>query len=194
MSGGERSRLLLAKLFTQPANVLVLDEPTNDLDTDTLELLEARLVAYRGTVLVVSHDRTFLDNLCTSTLVFEGQGTFKEYVGGYSDWQRTVAGRDSGQAVASGGGTKVRGPKGKPKSDDGKPKKLSYKERQEWTALPGQIEALEHELHGLQTRLADPTFFLGDAGEIRSVSQRAKEIPGEIDEAFDRWGTLDERT
>lgn len=194
LSGGERSRLLLAKLFTQPANVLVLDEPTNDLDTDTLELLEARLVAYKGTVLVVSHDRTFLDNLCTSTLVFEGQGTFKEYVGGYSDWQRTVAGRESGQAVASGGGTKVRGPKGKPKSDDGKPKKLSYKERQEWTALPGQIEALEHELHGLQTRLADPTFFLGDAGEIRSVSQRAKEIPGEIDEAFDRWGTLDERT
>jgi ATP-binding cassette subfamily F protein uup len=194
LSGGERSRLLLAKLFTHPANVLVLDEPTNDLDTDTLELLEARLVAYEGTVLVVSHDRTFLDNLCTSTLVFEGHGAFKEYVGGYSDWQRTVAAQDSEQVVASGDRGQSPTAKTRSKSDDGRSKKLSYKEKQEWRALPGQIEALEHELHLLQTRLADPEFFQEDAGEIRRVSQRAKEIPPEIDRVFERWGELDERT
>ncbi|MCH7564670.1 MAG: ATP-binding cassette domain-containing protein [Gemmatimonadetes bacterium] len=195
LSGGERSRLLLAKLFTQPANVLVLDEPTNDLDTETLELLEARLVAYKGTVLVVSHDRTFLDNLCTSTLVFEGRGTFKEYVGGYSDWQRTVAARDLEQPTSPGAGFKPRGSKAKRrlKSDDDKPKRLSYKERQEWTSLPGQIEELEQELHEVHKRLADPAFFQGDPGEIRTVSQRAKEIPEEIETAFDRWGELDER-
>ncbi len=195
LSGGERNRLLLAKLFTQPANVLVLDEPTNDLDTDTLELLEARLVAYDGTVLVVSHDRTFLDNLCTSTLVFEGRGTFKEYVGGYSDWQRTVAARESEQPTSPGGDAKPRGSQAKPKlkSDDGKPKRLSYKERQEWTSLPGQIEELEQELHEVHERLADPVFFQEDPSDIRTVSQRAKEIPEEIERAFDRWGELDER-
>ena len=195
LSGGERNRLLLAKLFTQPANVLILDEPTNDLDTETLELLEARLVAYNGTVLVVSHDRTFLDNLCTSTLVFEGRGAFKEYVGGYSDWQRTVAARDVEPPTSQGAGQKPRGSqaKPKPKSDDGTPKRLSYKERQEWTSLPGQIEELEQELHEVHRRLADPVFFQGDPGEIRTVSQRAKEIPEEIETAFDRWGELDER-
>ncbi len=192
LSGGERNRLLLAKLFTQPANVLVLDEPTNDLDTDTLELLEARLVAFKGTVLVVSHDRTFLDNLCTGTLVFEGRGSFKEYVGGYSDWQRTVAARDS-QRIAAAGKPKPRGAKPKPKPDECKPKRLSYKERQEWTALPGRIEELEQELHELQERLADPVFFQGDPDEIRTVSRRVTEVPREIDEAFERWGTLDER-
>ncbi|MFV2008103.1 MAG: ATP-binding cassette domain-containing protein, partial [Longimicrobiales bacterium] len=156
LSGGERNRLLLAKLFTQPANVLVLDEPTNDLDTETLELLEARLVAYNGTVLVVSHDRTFLDNLCTSTLVFEGRGAFKEYVGGYSDWQRTVAARESEPPTPPGGDVKPRGsqPRSGLKSDDGKPKRLSYEERREWTSLPGQIEELEQELHKVHERLA----------------------------------------
>jgi len=195
LSGGERNRLLLAKLFTQPANVLVLDEPTNDLDTDTLELLEARLVAFAGTVLVVSHDRAFLDNLCTSTLVSEGRGTFKEYVGGYSDWQRTITGRDAGQA--KGNSTKekakAKGSKAKPKLDDGRPKKLSFKERQEWTALPGQIEDLEQELLELQARIADPVFFKGDPDEIRTVSQRVTAIPQQMDAAFERWGSLDER-
>jgi ATP-binding cassette subfamily F protein uup len=197
LSGGERSRLLLARLFTQPANVLVLDEPTNDLDTETLELLEARLVAFEGTVLVVSHDRAFLDNLCTSTLVFESHGTYREYVGGYSDWQRTVAAQESpreqDQPVDSPGEKRPRAHKENWKPDDGTPKKLSYKERQEWTELPGQIEALEHELNTLQARMADPAFFQEDAPEIRDVSQRAKQIPDEIDHAFERWGELDER-
>ncbi|GMR13102.1 MAG: ATP-binding cassette domain-containing protein [Gemmatimonadota bacterium] len=195
LSGGERNRLLLAKLFAQPANVLVLDEPTNDLDTETLELLEARLVAYDGTVLVVSHDRTFLDNLCTSTLVFEGRGTFKEYVGGYSDWQRTVEARESEQPTSPGGDGKPRGSqaRSRPKSDEGKPKRLSYKERQEWTSLPGRIEELEQELHEVHDRLADPAFFQGDPVEIRTVSRRATEIPEEIEQAFERWAELDER-
>ncbi len=193
LSGGERNRLLLAKLFTQPANVLVLDEPTNDLDTDTLELLEARLVAYEGTVLVVSHDRTFLDNLCTGTLVFEGGGIVREYVGGYSDWQRTVEARASQRAEGVGGNAKRPGSRAKPKAEDDRPKRLSYKERTEWTALPGQIEELEQELHEIQARLVDPEFFQGDQGEIRTVTQRAKEIPEVIESAFERWGELDER-
>ena len=105
-----------------------------------------------------------------------------------------MAAQESEQPAASAGVTKLRASNANQKSDDGRPKKLSYKERQEWTALPGQIEALEHELHVLQTRLADPAFFQGDSGEIRSVSQRAKQIPEEIDKAFERWGELDERT
>ena len=193
LSGGERNRLLLAKLFTQPANVLVLDEPTNDLDTDTLELLEARLLAYEGTALVVSHDRTFLDNLCSSTLVFEGEGTFTEYVGGYTDWQRTVARRESESAAVERASARPPSPAVKRGSDKKKPQRLSYKERQEWTALPGQIEELEQELGEVQERLGDPAFFQGDPGEIRTVSQRAREIPEVIERAFERWGELDER-
>lgn len=193
LSGGERNRLLLARLFTRPANVLVLDEPTNDLDTDTLELLEARLVAFKGTVLVVSHDRSFLDNLCTSTLVFEGAGTFKEFVGGYSDWKRTVARQEASGPPRATGQPKRSAPRAQPNPSSASPRKLSYKERERWTALPGQIEELEHELHGLQTRLASPGFFQGDPGEIRTVTQRTKEIPDEIERAFEEWGALDER-
>jgi ATP-binding cassette subfamily F protein uup len=193
LSGGERSRLLLARLFTRPANVLVLDEPTNDLDTDTLELLEARLVDYSGTALIVSHDRTFLDNLCTSTLVFEGAGTFKEYVGGYSDWKRTVASQEPSASPASEAKGKARTSRPPAPSDAGKPKKLSFKERQAWTELPGRIEELEHERLGIQTRMADPSFFQGPVGEIRTAPQRLKEIPDEIERAFELWGELDER-
>ena len=192
LSGGERNRLLLARLFTRPANVLVLDEPTNDLDTDTLELLESRLVAFKGTTLVVSHDRAFLDNLCTSTLVFEGGGVFKEYVGGYSDWKRVTA-REDNPTRDTADRTKTRQSPRASKDVPDRPQKLSYKERQQWTALPGEIEALEHELHEAQTRLSDPGFFQGDATEIRALSQRVKEIPDEIEKAFDLWGKLDER-
>jgi ATP-binding cassette subfamily F protein uup len=193
LSGGERNRLLLAKLFTRPANVLVLDEPTNDLDTDTLELLESRLLTYEGTVLIVSHDRSFLDNLCTSTLVYEGDGTFKEYVGGYSDWKRTVRAREVAAPVPAERSKKAgtKGEKTPPSS--ARPKKLSYKERQEWTSLPGLIEELEHEQHTLEQRLGDPEFLRGNAKEIRTNSARTAAIADEIERAFERWAELDER-
>jgi ATP-binding cassette subfamily F protein uup len=211
LSGGERSRLLLARLFTRPANVLVLDEPTNDLDTDTLELLEARLVEYEGTVLVVSHDRAFLDNLCTSSIVFEGNGAFREYVGGYSDWQRVVRRREEESAASGSGASKSGGRKsasarpaanagptagggaaGETTAPDAR-RRLSFRERQEWTELPGRIEALEHELHEIERRLSDPAFFQADPEAIRATTQRAREIPNEIERAFERWGELDAR-
>jgi ATP-binding cassette subfamily F protein uup len=191
LSGGERNRLLLARLFTRPANVLVLDEPTNDLDTETLELLEARLMEFAGTVLVVSHDRAFLDNLCTSTLVFEGDGVVKEFVGGYSDWKHTVAGaadvpvpkrRRSGSVA----------PVPQPTSD--KPKKLTWKERREWEELPARIELLEAELRETHECMADPAFFQKPQEEIRPVIDRSQELPGEVDAAFARWAELDERS
>jgi ATP-binding cassette subfamily F protein uup len=195
LSGGERNRLLLARLFTQPANVLVLDEPTNDLDTETLELLEARLLDFSGTVLVVSHDRTFLDNLCSSSLVFEGLGKVKEYVGGYSDWKRTVA-RSAAQATEP---PLNKPKKGVPASDGNRTapdrhKKLSYKEKREWEMLPARIEAMETELRGLHDRMADPVFFQGSQNETRPVLEGSALLAQEIDEAFTRWAELDERS
>ena len=195
LSGGERNRLLLARLFTQPANVLVLDEPTNDLDTETLELLEARLLDFSGTVLVVSHDRTFLDNLCSSSLVFEGLGKVKEYVGGYSDWKRTVA-RSAAQATEP---PLNKPKKGVPASDGNRTapdrhKKLSYKEKREWEMLPARIEAMETELRGLHDRMADPVFFQGSQDETRPVLEGSALLAQEIDEAFTRWAELDERS
>jgi ATP-binding cassette subfamily F protein uup len=197
LSGGERNRLLLARLFVRPANVLVLDEPTNDLDTETLELLEARLVDFQGTVLVVSHDRLFLDNLCTSTLVFEGDGSFKEYVGGYSDWQRTIKAQAENE-------TRPAQKKGKEKKDWKKstpagtangaeaPRKLTYAERREWESLPGQIEALEQELESLHGEMADPDFFKGDPDVIRDATSRSQRLGQEVEEAFNRLAELDE--
>ncbi len=191
LSGGERNRLLLARLFTQPANVLVLDEPTNDLDTETLELLEARLVEYDGTVLVVSHDRQFLDGLCSSTLVFEGDGRVKEYVGGYSDWQRTLAAR---REAAPAPARKARDTPERPATPGtDKPKKLSWVEKKEWTALPAHIEALERELDALHDRMADPEFYRTDPDAIREASERAQSLPREIEAAYTRWAELDER-
>ena len=197
LSGGERNRLLLARLFTQPANVLVLDEPTNDLDTDTLELLEARLVEYTGTVLVVSHDRAFLDNLCTSTLVFEGDGKVKEYVGGWSDWQRVVRRREEASAPPA-----VKKAAEAPRSGrqarlaergDAGPKKLSFNERRELEGLPGRIETLEAEVEELHARMADPDFYRGDPDRIRETRERAEAAQAEIDEIFARWSELAER-
>ncbi len=194
LSGGERSRLLLARLFTQPANVLVLDEPTNDLDTETLELLEARLVAFSGTVLVVSHDRDFLDNVCSSTLVFEGGGTVKEYVGGYSDWRRTVEAR-AGEASVGGtarGGSRSRKEVAQHQASPSSHRKLTWAEKKEWEELPARIEKLESELAKLHARMAEPDFFKGDADAIREATERARELPREIEAAFARWAELDE--
>jgi len=191
LSGGERNRLLLARLFSRPANVLVLDEPTNDLDIETLELLEARLLDFEGTILAVSHDRSFLDNLCTSVLVFEGEGVVKEYVGGYSDWRRTVASR----AVA---GTvrperrRLALPASEPFGGE-RPKRLTYWERREWERLPGLIEELERELRDLHDRMAAHGFFRGDPEAIRQATARSQSLPREIEAAFERWAELDER-
>ena len=195
LSGGERNRLLLARLFISPANVLVLDEPTNDLDTETLELLEARLLEFKGTVLVVSHDRSFLDNLCSNTLVFEGEGLVKEYVGGYSDWQRTL--RSQGRTDPS---KERRAKKEKKAASDSrrrsappKEKRLSYQEKKEWESLPARIEELEGELKALHEEMARPDFFRGVSDAIREATARSHSLPQEIEVAFERWAELDQR-
>ncbi len=191
LSGGERNRLLLARLFTQPANVLVLDEPTNDLDAETLELLEARLVEFGGTVLAVSHDRAFLDNLCSSTLVFEGDGRVEEYVGGYSDWQRTMA-RKADTEPSTPGRNKPASRPATPARPD-KPKKLSFAEKKEWEALPGRIEAMERALEAIHARMADPDFYRGQADGVREATERSQSLLGEIEAAYTRWAELEER-
>jgi len=187
LSGGERNRLLLARLFTCPSNVLVLDEPTNDLDSDTLELLEAQLMDYDGTVLLVSHDRDFLDNICSSTLVFEGEGVVSEYVGGYSDWQeQSVRRQKISDPITAGMPGMTRKRSGT--------RKLSNLEREEWKQLPAQIEALEDELKQLHEELADPLFFKQPPEKVRDTSERAAALPQQIEKAFERWVNLDQHT
>jgi ATP-binding cassette subfamily F protein uup len=193
LSGGERNRLLLARLFVRPANLLVLDEPTNDLDAETLELLEARLLDFGGTVLLVSHDRSFLDNLCSSTLVFEAGGVVKEYVGGYSDWRRTVEARDRDQPFKEKGARGLR-PVRKKTKEQPKRRDLTFRERQEWENLPSAIEELEGELEAIHSTMADPGFFKGDPDEIRRITARSHTLRREIEEAFDRWAELDQRS
>lgn len=187
LSGGERNRLLLARLFTQPGNVLVLDEPTNDLDAETLELLESRLVEYEGTVLVVSHDRKFLDNLCTSSLVFEGNGRVREYAGGYSDWKNLSGSRTQKPTPLPASASKQNA------AQRSSGRKLSNREREEWTTLPATIEQAETEWEALQQTLADPQFFRGDPETIRQATERAKTFPERIEALYTRWAELDER-
>ena len=182
LSGGERNRLLLAKIFTKPANVLVLDEPTNDLDTETLQLLEAMLVDYPGTLLLVSHDRVFLNNVVTSTLAFEGNGCVKEYDGGYDDWLRQRPAPESKPAP------KETTPR-KPAADQ--PRKLTYREQQELEQLPGRIEALEAEQAELHTQMADPAFFKQEGAEIAAANARLSEITDELTAAYARWDELE---
>ncbi|MDZ8117942.1 ATP-binding cassette domain-containing protein [Pontiella agarivorans] len=180
LSGGERNRLLLAKLFTKPCNVLVLDEPTNDLDVETLELLEELLAAYEGTLLLVSHDRAFLNNVVTGTMVFEGSGTIGEYAGGYDDWlsQRAeVENRKTGNS--------------KPAEKKVSTRKLTNKEREELKNLPKRIEALEAELEKLQTAMTDPAFYQKPAEDIQAATARAEAIPQELEKSFERWEELE---
>jgi len=185
LSGGERNRLLLARLFTRPANVLVLDEPTNDLDLETLELLEQQLVEWPGTLLLVSHDRRFLDNVVTSTLAFEGEGRIGEYVGGYEDYLRQ---RPSGGAKDPSGA--IKKPSGETKSRPGK-KKRTFKEEREYKELPDRIAALEEEQHTLQASLADPAFYKQGGSVIQQAVDRSEEIQRELHEAMTRWDELD---
>ena len=186
LSGGERNRLLLARLFTRPFNLLVMDEPTNDLDVETLELLEEQLMAYQGTLLLVSHDREFLDQVVTSTLVFE-QGQVNQYVGGYQDWLRQRPGAtDKPKAAASSAAT------AKPRSTE--KKKLSYKEQRELEQLPGQIETLEQQIAGLQQTLSDPAFFQRPADQISETTDLLAKLEAELEQAFARWAELDQQT
>jgi ATP-binding cassette subfamily F protein uup len=184
LSGGERNRLLLARLFAQPANLLVLDEPTNDLDIETLELLEERLLDFGGTVLLVSHDRAFVDNVVTSTLAFEGGGRVFEYVGGYTEWQRQ---RRSPTEMKAGGAAKAAA------GAAPTPVTRSYKEQREIEALPSTIEALEREQAELGEEVSQPAFYKRDAAEQARVQQRLAEVPAELEAAYARWDELEAR-
>ena len=205
LSGGERNRVLLARLFALPANVLVLDEPTNDLDIDTLELLEELLQAYKGTVFLVSHDRRFLDNVVTSTIVWEGDespGQWREYEGGYEDWKIQ---RDRAQALRAQAARAAKGkdmpPAAKPASTPAvvaapaapKPRKLSYKEQRELDELPGRIEALEAEQVTLATLLADAEAYTRDPKGVAAAQARVAKIDDELLSAMERWETLGQR-
>jgi ATP-binding cassette subfamily F protein uup len=183
LSGGERNRLLLARLFARPANVLVLDEPTNDLDIETLELLEVLVVDFPGTVLLVSHDRAFLDNAVTGVLAFEGQGVVREYVGGYEDWLRQ---RPAPEPAAAGPGAAPA--RERPRAA---PRKLSYKDQRELDELPRRIEALEAEQAELHARMADPAFFRQDGGAIAADQARLAELEQALEAAYGRWEALE---
>jgi ATP-binding cassette subfamily F protein uup len=187
LSGGERNRLLLARLFAQPANLLVMDEPTNDLDVETLELLEELLMDYTGTLLLVSHDRAFLDNVVTSTLVFEGDGEVKEYVGGYSDWQRQRAAGAAAAPVA----VKAEKPLRTKPAGGERPAKLSYREQRELEALPARIEALEAEQAALQQTTSDPAFYRQDGAAISAALARLEALGGELESCYARWAELE---
>jgi ABC transport system ATP-binding/permease protein len=191
LSGGERNRLMLARLFARPANVLMMDEPTNDLDIETLELLEELIGAFDGTVLLVTHDRVFLDNVVTSTLAFEGDGRVVEYVGGYEDYLRQRPDfRLKPEAtaikpeVASGFSRKSAVPAQR--------RKKTYKEEREYEALPARIEALEHEQGRLQEEAASPEFYKSGADHIRAVLARIDEIHATLEDALARWVELEE--
>jgi ATP-binding cassette subfamily F protein uup len=188
LSGGERNRLLLARLFAQPANLLVLDEPTNDLDIETLELLEELLMEYRGTLLLVSHDRAFLDDVVTSTLVFEGEGRVVEYVGGYTDWFRH---RSRTQAAALNAATAAAMPPAAVKQPKQRPVKLGNKEQRELEQLPARIEALDAEQAALNERIGHPDFYRGDAAEQARVHARQRALAAELEAAYARWDALE---
>ena len=205
LSGGERNRLLLARLLTRPANVLVLDEPTNDLDIETLEAVEQQLVAFSGTLLIVSHDRRFLDNVVTSTLVFEGKGHIEEFVGGYADWlsqrsrQRTIAppvrpaaSTASGVAVATAPSA-TKATKKATSTTDAKlaAKKATFAEKKEFEALPKKIEALESEQARLQAAAGSPEFYKEPKDKITATLARLEALIGEIEQAYRRWDELD---
>ena len=205
LSGGERNRALLAKLFSQPANILVLDEPTNDLDVETLELLEQLLMEFPGTVLLVSHDRAFLDNVVESCLAFEGNGVVREYVGGYEDFVRQggkflsaeeqLKARKQASENDTGVNTDAGVPAVETPAADSKPaqkaKKLSYKLQRELDALPGQIEKLENEIAAMEAEMAAPDFYQQDSARVQERLQALTDLQGSLEQAFERWAELD---
>ena len=188
LSGGERNRLLLARLFARPANLLVLDEPTNDLDIDTLEILEAMLLDFPGTLILVSHDRALLDNLVTSTLILSGDGRVIESVGGYADWRQSQAQVESVRQSALQL-EKTVAPR--QESHAATPRKLSYREQRELEQLPGRIEALEAEQATLNTHMVAPAFYQGDYSEVGQAVERLKALETELALAYQRWVELE---
>lgn len=201
-SGGERARLLLAKLFSKPANILVLDEPTNDLDVETLELLESRLVEFAGTVIVISHDREFLDNVATDTVFLDGSGRVAEFVGGYTDWRRQ-GGRFPSEGVSRKATKPPKNqspvPEKKPEAPavadtkKTKPVKLSYKLKLELEKLPGQIEELEAELEKLRAQISDPEFYSGPAESVSTTLADLGDKEAHLEKVIERWMELEEQ-
>ena len=198
LSGGERNRLLLAKLFTKPANVLVLDEPTNDLDVETLDLLEELLLNYEGTVLIVSHDRTFVNNLVTSCFVFEGDGKITDFTGSYDDWLRlkptTSKPKLNKDAAVKSEEKKEKSAVNKEEKTDVKvseTKKLSFNEQQELKSLPKEIEALESKVSDLEAQMADPNFFKQEHKVTAAVTDELQAINASLKEKYDRWEALE---
>jgi ATP-binding cassette subfamily F protein uup len=193
LSGGERNRVLLARLFAKPANVIVLDEPTNDLDTETLELLEQRLVEYQGTVLLVSHDRAFLNNVVTSTIVFErGDQAYgvKEYVGGYDDWIRQ---RSPEPSKAKSTEREKSAPASHTVAETAAPRKrrLTFKEQQELSALPQAIERLEADIAQLHEAMAQADFYRQPREQIAAEQARLESLEQQLTTSFERWEALD---
>ena len=186
LSGGERNRLLLARLFTRPANVLALDEPTNDLDAETLEVLEAMLVEFSGTVLFVSHDREFLDNVATSTIVFDGLGGAREYVGGYSDWLRQRP-----LTAPASPATPRRGAAQEPARKSG-PRKLGFNENRELDELPERIDAWEQEVTQLHAKMSDPGSYT-DGTDVGALMGRLEAVQADLQVAYDRWAALEDQ-
>ncbi len=201
LSGGERNRVLLARLFAKPANVIVLDEPTNDLDAETLELLEQRLVPFEGTVLVVSHDRAFLNNVVTSSIVFEENGV-KEYDGGYDDWIRQRAEQPTSASGAGKAKSFVKG-KSEPKESPAvseqpdreiRKRRLSYKEQQELAALPARIEQLETDVSDLHQTMAEPEFYRQPGDQIARTKSLLDDLESQLGAAYERWEILEQRS
>ncbi|NVK10489.1 MAG: ATP-binding cassette domain-containing protein [Gammaproteobacteria bacterium] len=196
LSGGEQNRAILAKIFSKPANLLVLDEPTNDLDMETLELLEEILLDFEGTVLLVSHDREFMNNVVTSTMWLDGSGKVREYVGGYDDWIRQGGRFDSIKASAKAklevAPTVNSKPAAKPASTAApKKKKLSFKDQRELEALPGQIEAAENDIAALEAEIADPSFFSKPHSESEPIYARLSELQEQLEGYLERWMELE---
>ncbi|WP_313243954.1 ATP-binding cassette domain-containing protein [Stenotrophomonas rhizophila] len=191
LSGGERNRLLLAKLFAQPSNLLVMDEPTNDLDVETLELLEELLSDYAGTLLLVSHDRDFLDNVVTSTMVMEGDGVVGEYVGGYSDWQQHAARVAAAAAAPVVAGKPAASAAAAPAEPAAAKRKLSYKDARELEQLPLKIETLEKDVEGLTAAMNDPAFYQRSAADMAAHNAKLAKVQAELDVAYARWEELD---
>jgi ATP-binding cassette subfamily F protein uup len=193
LSGGERNRLLLARLFAQPANLLVLDEPTNDLDIDTLELLQELVAEFSGTLLLVSHDRAFLDEVVTSLLVLEGNGRVQDFIGGYGDWERWRTARDAAIAAEAAARPRATAPAREQAAAPAARRKLSYKDQRELAGLPARLEALEKEKAELAAQAGDPAFYSRPHAEVAAHLERLAAMDAQIEAAFARWAELEQQ-